>query len=66
MNKIPEETKSEAVIKELKRLVFEVNYTESINASKSKADKSAVWEKAKKVGKHLPNDSLSIAAPTAA
>lgn len=51
-------TSSEEVIKELKSLVVEVKYAENTKAKKSKLDKSSIWEKAKKVGEHLSDDTL--------
>jgi hypothetical protein len=60
MSKVHTTTNSEDVIKELKNLVIEVNYSENVKAKRSKLDKTNIWEKAKKVGKHLSDDSLPV------
>lgn len=67
MSKTVDDKHAEAIIKELKGLVVDVNYSDSIDAKKSKKlDKSVLWEKAKKVGKHLNDDSTSSPIPARA
>lgn len=64
MSNEPTITKPEEVIKELKSLVVEVNYAENNKARKTKLDKTSIWEKAKKVGEHLSDDTLPTPTPT--
>lgn len=67
MSKTVDDKHTEAIIKELKGLVVDVNYSDSISAKKSKKlDKSVLWEKAKKAGKHLNDDSTSSPIPARA
>lgn len=64
MDKSNKNERTEEVIKELKGLVIDVNYNEPIRTSRpKKLDKTLLWEKAKKVGKHLNDDSLSSPLP---
>ena len=67
MSKAIDSKHTEEIIKELRGLVVDVNYSDSVAPKKDgKLDKAALWEKAKRAGKHLNDDSASSPLPARA